>query len=118
MWAVLQPHTYTRTKALLDEFARSFGLADHVIVSDIYAARERENPGVSAQELVARMRHADARYIPGLVEIAEYLAGALCSGDVLVTLGAGDGYRVGETVLNRLRARHGAHASTSSGGAR
>ncbi len=99
IWVVFQPHTYSRTKALLADFAASFADADHVIITDIYAAREFDDLEVSAADIVARMRHPDARYIPGLNEAADYLVDHLKPRDVLITLGAGDGYKVGENVL-------------------
>jgi UDP-N-acetylmuramate--alanine ligase len=102
IWAVFQPHTYSRTKALLTEFAESFGHADHVIVVDIYPAREYDNLGVSAADIVARMAHPDARHMAGLDEAIGYLTQRLKPGDVLITLGAGDGYLVGERVLASL----------------
>lgn len=124
IWAVFQPHTYSRTRALLDDFAGSFSDADRVIVTDIYAARERDTLGVHAQDLVGRMqgveRRPEAWSGPGLVEgaveetgsrvqyIAElgsavdYLAASLASGDVVLTLGAGDVWKVGEQVLELL----------------
>lgn len=104
IWAVFQPHTYSRTKALLGDFAASFADADHVIITDIYAAREFDDLGVSAADIVAHMKHPDAHYIPGLNEAAEHLLQHLKRGDVLITLGAGDGYKVGEYVLARLAA--------------
>ena len=102
VWAVFQPHTYSRTKALLDEFAESFADADHVIVTEIYAAREFDDLGVSAADIVARMDHPEARYIPGLNEATDHLLDHLKRGDVLITLGAGDGHKVGEGVLVKL----------------
>ena len=102
IWAVFQPHTYSRTRALLDEFAASFADADHVVVTDIYAAREFDDLGVSAADIVARTRHPDARYISGLNEAAGHLLDHLKPGDVLLTLGAGDGYKVGEGILARM----------------
>jgi len=99
IWAVFQPHTYSRTRALLHEFAESFGDADHVIVVDIYAAREYDDLGVSAADIVARMAHPDAHHIAALDEAVGYLLQRLKPGDVLITLGAGDGYLVGERVL-------------------
>jgi len=102
IWAVFQPHTYSRTRALLGEFAASFAHADHVVVTEIYAARESDDLGVSAADIVARMKHPDARYIPGLNEAASHLLDHLKPGDVLLTLGAGDGYKVGEEVLTEL----------------
>ena len=72
-----------------------------MVVTDVYAAREFDDLGVSAADIVALMRHPDAHYIPGLSEAADYLLDHLKSGDVLITLGAGDGYKVGEDILAR-----------------
>jgi len=105
IWAVFQPHTYSRTKALLDGFAASFADADHVIITDIYPAREHDTLGVCAAHIVERMAHPDARHIGGLREVAEFLLHRLQPGDVLITLGAGDGYRIGEWVLAGLEGR-------------
>jgi len=105
VWAVFQPHTYSRTKALLDEFAASFADADHVVVTDIYPAREFDDLGVSAADIVTRMKHPDARYISGLNEAAAHLLNHLKPGDVMITLGAGDGYEVGENILSSWRKR-------------
>ena len=102
IWAVFQPHTYSRTRVLLTEFAESFGDADHVIVVDIYPAREYDDLGVSAADIVARMTHLDTRYIATLDDATDYLLRRLTVGDVLITLGAGDGYLVGERVLASL----------------
>jgi UDP-N-acetylmuramate--alanine ligase len=99
MWVVFQPHTYSRTRALLDDFAAAFGDADHVIIVDIFPAREMDDGSVSSRDIMARMRHPDARVIGPLEETVSYLVGHLRPGDVLMTLGAGDGYRVGERVL-------------------
>jgi UDP-N-acetylmuramate--alanine ligase len=100
IWAVFQPHTYSRTRALLDGFAAAFGDADHVVVVDIFPAREADDGSVSSRDLVARMQHLDAHYVGSLDEAATFLAGRLRPGDVLITLGAGDGYRVGEGILD------------------
>ncbi|MBC7264379.1 MAG: UDP-N-acetylmuramate--L-alanine ligase [Chloroflexi bacterium] len=104
IWAFFQPHTYSRTRALLPDFAASFANADHVIVSAIFAAREPFDPTISGADLVAAIHHPDARYIETLEGATEYLAAHLAPGDVLLTLGAGDGYRVGEELLKRLGA--------------
>lgn len=103
LWVFFQPHTYSRTKALLEEFAASFSDADHVLISEIYAARETNDLGMSARELVQHMQHPDVRYVPTLHEATAYLRTALRPGDVLLTLGAGDGYLVGESILRMLR---------------
>ncbi len=103
IWAVFQPHTYSRTRALLHEFAASFDDADHVIVVDIYPAREYDDLGVSAADIVARMGHPDARHIATLDDATDYLLRHLKAGNVLITLGAGDGYLVGEKALAHLK---------------
>ncbi len=103
IWAVLQPHTFSRTMSLLDDFVGAFGNADHVIVVDIYASRERDEGLVNSRDIVDRMTHPDTRYIGPLVETADYLSTHLTAPAVLLTLGAGDGYQVGEWVLERLR---------------
>ncbi|HXF70377.1 MAG TPA: UDP-N-acetylmuramate--L-alanine ligase [Thermoflexus sp.] len=102
IWAVFQPHTYSRTRALLEEFARAFEDADHVILTSIYAARETDSLGVSSQDIVDRMAHADARYLPDFEAVVAYLCNRVRPGDVVLTLGAGDGYRIGEQLLERL----------------
>lgn len=104
LWVVFQPHTYSRTKFLLEEFATAFDQADHVVVTDIYAAREHNDLGVHAAQLVARMRHPDTCYIPDLDSAASYVADRLGQDDVLFTVGAGDVWRVGEMVLSAMEA--------------
>lgn len=103
IWAMFQPHTFSRTRAFLAEFAASFRDADHVVITEIYRSREGFDPSVSGEDIVRRMQHADARYIPALAEAAEYLAHRLKAGDVLITLGAGDGHTVGEGVLEKWK---------------
>jgi len=108
VWAVFQPHTYSRTKTLLDDFAAAFADADHVIVTAIYAAREAHTLGISGQDVVARIlnvRRGDARYVAELEEAAAYLAARVKPGDVVITLSAGDGNRVGELLLQALSTR-------------
>ncbi len=108
LWVFFQPHTYSRTKALLGEFAESFADADHVIISEIYGAREHDDLGMHAQDLVRIMVHPDVHVVDTLGQASEQLAAALQRGDVLLTLGAGDGYLVGEAVLAALSRRVGA----------
>lgn len=102
IWAAFQPHTFSRTLALLDDFANAFDGADHVIVVDIYASRETNDGEVNSKDIVNRMTHPDARYIGPRREAADYLAAHLSPPDVLLTMGAGDGYQIGEWVLERL----------------
>lgn len=105
IWAVFQPHTYSRTLTLMDRFASSFGDADHVVITDIYPARERDSMGVHAKQLVERIAHPDVHYIGSLDEVAEWLASRLKPGAFLVTLGAGSITVLGGDVLRALGER-------------
>jgi UDP-N-acetylmuramate--alanine ligase len=103
-----QPHRYTRTRDLMDEFARAFNEAEIVAVCDIYAAGEDPIEGVSALKLVEAMRaqgHRGALYVPKRAEVGAVLAHRLAAGDILITLGAGDVWQVGEQILQKLRGR-------------
>jgi UDP-N-acetylmuramate--alanine ligase len=102
LWVMFQPHTYSRTRTLLADFADAFADADHVVIVDIYRSREAPDPGISAEDIVRRMDHPDARYVPALDEAAAVLCERLRPGDVLLTLGAGDGNQVGRRVLEIL----------------
>jgi UDP-N-acetylmuramate--alanine ligase len=102
IWVMFQPHTFSRTRTLLADFAASFVDADHVVIVDIFRSRETPDPNVSAADIVKKMAHRDARYIPALADAADYLCANLRPGDVLLTLGAGDGDWVGLEVLKRL----------------
>jgi UDP-N-acetylmuramate--alanine ligase len=101
LWAVFQPHTFSRTILLLEQFAAAFDRADHVILLDIFPSREKDDGSVSSADVVARMEHPDARYLGQMTEAITYLQDHLSPGDVLITLGAGDGYKVGETILEK-----------------
>jgi UDP-N-acetylmuramate--alanine ligase len=110
--AAFQPHTYSRTHALLNDFADALRPADVVHVLDIYAARETDTLGVDAGQLAALVPGAEAT---GTVEqTADRLADILRDGDVLVTFGAGTVTALGPAVLDRLNARGGAEAGTSA----
>ena len=99
--AYFQPHTFSRTAALVDEFATSFEDADVLLIGDIYPSRERaaDFPGIDAAYLAAQVRHAAARACGDLARSTGEILALLQPGDVLLTLGAGDGYQVGEWVL-------------------
>jgi UDP-N-acetylmuramate--alanine ligase len=106
LWAVWQPHTYSRTRLLLDEFAASFEAADRVIVLDIFRSREKETLGVDAQTVVARMQyHPYVRYIGRRAEAAAYILDRVRPDDVILTLSAGDADQVGQWILDGLRDR-------------
>jgi UDP-N-acetylmuramate--alanine ligase len=104
IWAIFQPHTFSRTRQMLHEMAASFAHADRVIVTDIYAAREKDDGTLSAGELVAASDHPAIQHIGGLEAIANHLAENVTLGDVVITLGAGTSYRIGEMLLERLGA--------------
>jgi UDP-N-acetylmuramate--alanine ligase len=104
--AIFQPHRYTRTQALLDEFARSFHQADSVYILEIYAASEPAIEGVSGELLAARMRDFGHRCVEfdGTIERAvESVLNNVREGDVVLTLGAGNVWQAGERLLERLR---------------
>jgi UDP-N-acetylmuramate--alanine ligase len=105
LWVMFQPHTFSRTRTLLADFAASFADADHVVLVDIFRSREKPDPGISSADIERRMNHPDVRYIPALADAADFLVECLHPGDVLLTLGAGDGNRVGQTVLKQLEER-------------
>ena len=116
LWVVFQPHTYSRTRALLDEFAASFEEADHVLLLPVYGAREQNTLRISSRDVAACMDHPHVRTVSGHGEAIEYLLCYLQSGSVLLTLGAGDGYRVGEALLGELEQRELRGAGVGSHG--
>ena len=104
IWAVWQPHTYSRTQTLFIEFSRAFKDADEVIVSEVYASREPKQEFTSA-EIVSAMPHASARYIETLKEISQYLIENIQPGDVLLVLSAGDADQISTDVLAGVQER-------------
>lgn len=104
--AVFQPHLYTRTWHFYREFGRSFDEADVLVVTDIYPAREKEMKGVTG-ELVAKAareaNHPSVLYIKNMADIPEGLLKGLKDGDLLITFGAGDVWKVGEQLLEKLK---------------
>lgn len=103
IWCVFQPHTYTRTKALMDEFAQALALADRVVLADIYAARETDNLGISSQTLMEHIKEkgTEAYYFPSFDEIETFLLENCIHGDLLITMGAGDVVKIGESLLGQ-----------------
>lgn len=101
LWCIFQPHTYTRTKALMDEFAQALGTADNIILADIYAARETDTLGISSDTLADRIRpiNKNVWYIPTFDEIKKFVKNNLSTGDLLITMGAGDVVNIGEELL-------------------
>ncbi len=106
---VFQPHRYTRTQHLLQDFFTAFNQADKLIVMEIYAAGEKPIPGVTGQALfegIKKYGHKDVTFIPERDKIVPHLMEQLKRGDLLITLGAGDVWKLGELALEGLK--HGA----------
>jgi UDP-N-acetylmuramate--alanine ligase len=106
---LFQPHRYSRTNDLMDEFASAFNNADVLLMTDIYAASETPIEGVNAEVLTGRIKsygHKNAEYIGDLVGSAERLAEIVREGDLVITLGAGSVHRAGDQLLNLLRDGH------------
>jgi UDP-N-acetylmuramate--alanine ligase len=104
IWAVWQPHTYSRTQTLFLDFARAFKDADEVIVTEVYAAREPKQDFTSA-EIVSAMPHMSARYIETLPEVTSYLLRNLKSGDVVIVMSAGDADQISTELVNSFQER-------------
>ena len=102
IWAVFQPHTFSRTRAMLDKIARSFGNADAVLVTDIYAARESGDMAAAAAEVADASPHSSIRHSGDVEETSALLHAEVKAGDVVLTLGAGTSHRIGELLLERL----------------
>ena len=105
LWCLFQPHTYTRTMALFDEFTRAFGDADVLIMAEIYAAREKNIYKISSKELISEIKKQEpareAYYFNSLEEIATFVGNNAQAGDVVITMGAGDIYKVAEMLMNK-----------------
>jgi UDP-N-acetylmuramate--alanine ligase len=106
--AIFQPHRYTRTLFLMDDFARSFQATDRVYVLDIYPASEKPIPGVTSQRLVERMAELGfegARYAPSEQAVIQGVLEDLRTGDMILTVGAGSVGRIGDTLAEAIRGR-------------
>jgi len=101
VWAVWQPHTYSRTQTLFVEFTRAFEDADEVLVTDVYASRESD-PGFSSAEVVSAMSHPSARYTGSLADTKSYLLNNVQKDDVVIILSAGDAIQVSEGLMKEL----------------
>ncbi len=97
---VFHPHTFTRTKVMLDDFANSFGQSDEVIVLDIYGSAREKKGNVSSAELVKKIGR-NTKYIPSLKEAEKYLRGKIGKNDIVLLMGAGDVFRIGEKLISK-----------------
>jgi UDP-N-acetylmuramate--alanine ligase len=102
IWAVWQPHTYFRTRTFFHEFTEAFKEADHVVVTEIFAAREEPAKDFSGRDLAAAMRHSDAYFAESFSNAVELMLDRLNSGDVVLILSAGDADAIGADLLDAL----------------
>lgn len=100
-WVIFQPHTYSRTKELLDDFAEALMNFDNIIITDIYAAREKDTYGISSKNLVSKINELgkNAIYISDFDDIAEFIKSHACPHDFVLTLGAGTVTEVARKIL-------------------
>ncbi len=105
IYCVFQPHTFTRTKILLDSFSESFKYADQVVITDIYAAREYDNGEIHSRDLVNAVNEKtnNAIYLETFEETEEYLLNHIKNDDMVITMGAGNVYLIGESMLNNTK---------------
>ena len=105
LWCLFQPHTYTRTLALFDDFADAFQKADELVLAEIYAAREKNIYKISSASLAEKIKecHPEKKvsFMESFDEIADYVYQNAQNGDLVLTMGAGDIYKVGEILLNK-----------------
>ncbi len=101
LWCVFQPHTYTRTKAFLREFAEALSQADAVVLAEVYPARETDTLGISSRDIAALIaeKGTEVHYFPTFDEIETFLLENCSPGDLLITMGAGDVVKIGERLL-------------------
>jgi UDP-N-acetylmuramate--alanine ligase len=105
--AIFQPHLFSRTRIFASQLGAALGLADEVLVLDVYAAREDPEPGVSGNLVAAAVPGARARFLPGSAAVPAAVAATAKPGDLVLTMGAGDVTALGEPILDALRARGG-----------
>ncbi len=107
IWAVFQPHTFSRLRALKEGFAKAFTGADGVIVTEVFAAREAFDPEFSGETIASFIEGSNVHFIPGFDEIVGFLLGEVKAGDVVLTLSAGDGNLVGTRLLEAIKVNEG-----------
>jgi UDP-N-acetylmuramate--alanine ligase len=103
---VFQPHLYSRTRDFYEDFGKSFLLSDVLVVTDVYPAREEPIQGVNGELIVNAAKqfgHKDVHYVPDKKEIPAFLKSIVKSGDIVITMGAGDIWKYGEELLNQIK---------------
>ena len=105
LWLIFQPHTYTRTKALFDEFVDAFDDTDVLVLTDIYAAREKDIYNISSYKLMNAIKSKypdkDVYYVKDFEDIVKYIEKFATEDDIVMTMGAGDVYKVGDMLLHK-----------------
>ena len=101
IWAIFQPHTFSRTYLLMDDFAKSLSLADNLIITDILPVREVNTYGVTSEDLSKKI--PGSKVIKNFEDIADYLISNAKSGDMIITIGAGNIYKCAEIIYDRLK---------------
>lgn len=103
LWCAFQPHTYSRTKAFLKDFAQALSLADKIVLADIYAAREKDDLGISSRTLQKELQSLgkDCYYFPTFEEIQNFLLENCTKEEMLITMGAGDIYKIGDFLTKK-----------------
>lgn len=106
LWVIFQPHTYSRTEKLLDEFSQSFKIADETIITDIFSSAREQKGNVTAQDLSEKISQVQSKvkYIASMDEINNYILASVKAPAVILTLGAGDIYHLAEKIFNKLEA--------------
>ena len=104
IWCVFQPHTYSRTEKLFNQFTESFVDADEIIIADTYAAREKPTEGIDSETLAKALisKGQSCRYIPTFDQIVEFLSKNIQPGDLVLTMGAGDIFKVADKLLEKV----------------
>ena len=101
-WVIFQPHTYSRTKNLLDDFANALINFDNIIILDIYAAREKNTYGINSEDLVKKIKSfgKDAKYIPDFNDCSNFVKENVQKNDIVITLGAGTVTKIGPMLVD------------------
>jgi len=102
LWAVWQPHTYSRTEILFDQYLDAFTEADHVLVTEVYPSREKIRDDFSSLQVVQSMDHKDVSFLSNKTDVVEHLLTNLNSGDVVIVLSAGDANQISTQVVDKL----------------
>ena len=105
LWCIFQPHTYSRTASFLDEFAEALSLADEIVLAEIYAAREVNTIGISSADLAEKVRQLGKKcvFFPTFEQIEDYILENAGPGDLVMTMGAGDVYLIGDHCLEKCK---------------